>query len=273
MEEEKPMAEQLPSARGLIDTDSGPLRRFTGVLDSFPGEPQTYNEGQANERKSMQRSYNFKDLEVVEAVEPYQFPIYTIKVTESNRKKSRYGILSTSLTDILDQTLTDEQKDPSSPSFVPPKDRLDWKDCIGKRMGLVLADGEDGRPAKHDLFDGRAVDEAHPKGQDMPTATWEVYFIEGIGTKGSGGVSPLDKAIELLGGKTVSQFNQAALANDLVRGDVQLLQAIGMPVSAPNSFTNQMLAAGQFTKDQTGVFHKVQAEAPAPAPTKAKGKK
>lgn len=254
--------EKFPSARGLVDSDLGPLRRFTGVLDSFPAEPQVWDEGTPNERTSMKRSYNFKDLEVVEATEPYQFPIYTIAVTESNRKKSKYGILSTSLIDILDQTLTKAQKDPNSPAYIPPKNRMDWKDCIGKRMGLVLADSSSenptGRPLMHSLFDGRAKDEGHPKGQDMPTPAWEVYMIEGIGTRGEGNTSPLEKAMELLDGKTVAEFNQAALASDAVRSDVSLLQSIGMPVSAKNSFTNTMVASGQFTKDTKGVFHRVE---------------
>ncbi len=249
--------EQFPSARGLVESDLGPLRRFTGVLDSMPGETQTWDEGTPNERKSMRRSYNFKDLEVLEAIEPYQFPIYTVQVTESNRKKSRYGVLSTSLTDILDQTLTEAQKDPNSPDFIPPRDRLDWKDCIGKRMGLVLADNEEGRPPMHELFDGRAKDEEHPKGQDVPTPTWEVYMIEGIGVKGSEGVSPMEKAMQLLDGKTLAEFNQDALASDLVRSDVQLLQSIGMPATAPNSFANTMIAGGQFTKDDKEVYHRV----------------
>lgn len=248
---------QFPSARGLVEGDLGPLRRFTGVLDSMPGETKTWGEGTSDERKSVKRSYNFREIEVIEAVEPYQFPIYTISVSESNRKKSKYGVLSSSLTDILDQTLTEAQKDPSSPEYVKPQDRMDWKDCVGKRMGLVLADGEDGRPPKHELFDGRAKDEEHPRGQDVPTPAWEVYMVEGIGSKGAEGKTPMGEAMELLDGKTLAEFNQAALANDLIRSDVQLLQSIGMPVTAPNSFANTMIAGGQFTKDDKEVFHRV----------------
>ena len=249
--------EKFPSIRGLIDSDMGPLRRFTGILDSAPREEQKWDEGQPTERTSMRLSLNFKDLEVIEAIEPYQFPIYTLQLTESNRKKSRYGVFGLSLAEILDQQYSETQKDPSSPEYVPPAKRKDLKDCVGMRIGVVLADGEDGRPPKHDLFDGRAKDDEHPKGQDVPTAVWEAYMVEGIGVKGSGGMTALVKAMELLDGKTIAEFNQAAVGNDLIRSDINLLQSIGMPVTAPNSFTNTMVAGGQFTKDDKGVFHKV----------------
>ena len=252
------MAEEgIISVRNLIESDIGPLRRFTGVLDSTPTEKQTWNEGTPEARDSLRISLNTKDIEVIEAVEPYHFPIYTIQFTLSNRKKSKYGVFGTSLAEILDQQYSEAQRDPNSPDYVKPADRMDLKDCIGKRLGFVIADGEEGRPPLHLLFDGRAKDETHPKGQDMPTPAWECYMVEGVGVKGGEGSSPLDKAMELLDGKTVAQFNQAALANDVVRSDVNLLQSIGMPVSAPNSFTNTMVTGGKFTKDDQEIFHKV----------------
>jgi len=247
--------EGIISVRGLVDSDIGPLRKFTGVLDSTPTEKKTYGEGD-QKRDSVQVSLNFKEIEVIEAVEPYSFPIFTVTLTLSNRKKSKYGVFGTTLGDILDQQYSAEQRDPSNPEYVSPSKRMDLKDCIGRRIGLVVADGEDGRPEKHALFDGRNKDEAHPKGQDTPTAVWEVYMVEGIGSADGAGVSALDKAMELLDGKTLPQFNAAALASDVIKSDVALLTSIGMPPSAPNSFSNTMLKGKQFTKDAQGVFHK-----------------
>jgi len=249
--------EKVPSVRGLVDSDIGPLRRFTGILASMPQEPQVWNEGTADERKSVQISLNFKDLEVIQSIEPYHFPIYTIKFTLSNRKKSKYGVFGLSLAEILDQQYTEAQKDPESPEFVKASDRMDLSDCIGKRLGMVMADGEDGRPPKHNLFDGRARDEEHPNGQDVPTATWECYMVEGIGVAGGEGVSAMDKAMELLDGKTIDEFRAAAMQNDLVKGDMALLQSIGMPETADKSFGNTMVNSGAFTKDNEGRFHKV----------------
>ncbi len=261
---------KVPSVRNLVESDLGPLRRFTGVLDSMPEESQTYDEGTTNERKSTRVSLNFKDIEVIEAIEPYNFPIYSVVLTESNRKKSKFGVFGSTLATILDMAYADEQKDPSNEAYVKPADRMDLKDCIGKRMGLVLADGEEGRPPMHDLFDGRAKDEEHPRGQDVPTAAWEVYMVEGVGVSGGEGITPTERAMQLLDGRTLSEFNQLAMADDLIRSDVELLQAIGMPVTAPNSFANSMVSSKQFTKDaKTGVYKRVVAPASVPAATKA----
>lgn len=250
--------EKLPSVRSLVESDIGPLRRFTGMLDSIPQEEQTWGEGTADERKSMRLSLNYKDLEVIESVEPYHFPIYSVLLGLSNRKKSKYGVFGSSLTEILDQQYSEAQTDPDSPNYIKPTDRMDLGDCIGKRIGMVMADGEDGRPAMHLLFDGRAKDEEHPRGQDVPTATWEVYMVEGVGVAGAGGVSPMDKAMELLDGKTVDEFRAAAMQDDLVKGDMTLLQSIGKPDTAADSFGNTMVTSGKFTKDEaTGKFAKV----------------
>jgi len=151
---------------------------------------------------------------------------------------------------VADQQYTAEQLDISNANYVKPTDRMELKDCIGKRLGMVLTDGEDGRPDPMDLYDGRA-------GTDKPTPAWTVYEIEGIGIAGGQGVSAMDLAMSLLDGKTLAEFNTAALANPVIRNDTALLQAISLPPTAPNSFANTLIAAGTFTQDETGVFHKV----------------
>lgn len=252
------MAEEgMVSTRGLIEADLGPLRRFTGILDSAPTEKQTFGEGEAA-RQSTRISLNFKGVDVKEAAEPYHFPIYVIVLSQSNRKKSRWGVFSegtlkdrtVGFNNVVDQQYTPEQLNPSSPEYIKPKDRMDLKDCIGKRFGMVLTDGIDSRPAPADLFDGRSS-------TDKPTPAWTVYEVEGIGIAGGQSISAEDLAISLLDGKSLAEFNKAVMGNPVIRNDTSLLQTIGMPPSAPNSFANVLIKAGKFTKDTEGIYHKV----------------
>ena len=263
--------ERAPTSRGLVDFDIGPLRRFTGILDSMPREPQIFGEG-ATARNTMRITYNFKDIEVLETIEPYHFPVYQIQATESNRKKSKYGIIAESFNSVVDSQYTPEQLDQSNAAFIKIADRMDFENVMGKnRIGMVLADGEDGRPELPMLFDGRATDAAHPKGQDMPTPWWMVYMVEGVGVAGAQGMSAIEIAEDLLDGKTLSAFNKDALANDAIKTNVALLQSISLPMSAPASFANVLVATGRFTIDAAKVYHKVElviephVEAPATA--------
>ena len=254
--------EGMVTTRGLIDADLGPLRRFTGILDSMPTETKYYKKNQDDPEEvgkaSVRVSINCRDIEVKEAVEPYHFPIYTVSVAQSNRKKSRWGVLSEGtptdrsigFNNVADQQYTAEQLDPSNANYVKPSDRLELKACIGKRIGFVLTDNIDGRPAPMDLWDGRS-------GVDVPTPAWTVYEIEGVGVAGGQGVSPMDLAVSLLDGKTLAEFNKAALDNPVIWNDTALLQAISLPPTAPASFANAMKIAGKFTQDEAGVLHKV----------------
>lgn len=255
--------EKTVTTRNLVDADLGPLRRFTGVLDSAPTENQTFGEGELA-RNSTRVSLNYKEIEVIEAVEPYHFPIATIVMSLSNRKKSRWGVFADGtpadrtlgFNNIVDQQYTPEQLDPSNTeTYVKPKDRTDLNDCLGKRFGMVLADGEEGRPSMPELFDGR-------EGKDKPTPAWTVYSIEGVGAAVSGGKSLNEVAEDLLDGKTLQEFNKEALANQSIRSNTDLLQSISLPVTAPASFSNILVKTGRFTKDAEGRFHKVVKDQP-----------
>ncbi len=254
--------EASPTTRGLIDADLGPLRRFTGILDSMPTEKRVYKKDPNDEAEvgkvSTRVSLNFKDIDVKEAIEPYHFPTYTINLTQSNRKKSRWGVLSEGTPQdrtlgfnaVADQQYTAEQLDQSNANYIKPAERMDIKNCIGKRFGLVLTDNIDGRPEPMDLYDGRAD-------EDRPTPAWTVYELEGIGVAGGQGVSAMDLAMSLLDNKTLPEFNKAALDNLIIRTDTPLLQSISLPPTADNSFANTLVKAGKFTVNEQGLYSKV----------------
>ena len=254
------MAENKVSVRNLIDSDLGTvLRKFTGILDSKPTEDRSFGDATKGEkvRTTTYVQLNFKDVEVIETVEPYNFPTVTIALGLSNRAKSKYGVFGKSVADILDMQYSKDQLTPGNPAYVPPDKRADIDACLSKRMGMVMADGQNGRPTPPKLFDGRAVDEKHLKGQDMDTPTWVCYSIEGFGVAGSAGVSPSEQAYRLLDNKNSQSFKQAAVTDPVVRTDAGLLAMISMPDSAPSAFVNVAVTTGVFTKDATGVYHRV----------------
>jgi hypothetical protein len=238
--------DNVVSTRNLIDPDIGPLRRVVGILDSMPTEDRTFGEGSAA-RTSKRISLNIRDIEVLEAVEPYHLPIFTININQSNRKKSRWGVLGESFNQVVDSQLTKEQLDPTNPAFVKPENRMDIKDALGKKIGLVMSDGVGGRPEPHMLFDGRTQ-------KDEPTTAWMVYMVDGA-RPGVTAQSAWDIAVELLNGKTLADFNTLALANPSIRSDTALLQAVSKPLTAADSFANTMVDSGQFIRDtDTGVY-------------------
>src|SRR3972149_3426464 len=150
--------EKLITSRNLVDSDIGPLRSLTGILDSMPTEnkPEDKTRGY---KASIQVVLNLKDIEVLEAIEPYHFPIFSSRpFTLSNRRKSMWGVLADSFNFIADMQYTKEQLDPTNSNYIKPSDRTDIAEAIGKRVGLVMADGEEGRPKPPELFDGRAND-------------------------------------------------------------------------------------------------------------------
>lgn len=266
--------EQAPkdiTTRNLVDADVGPLRRVIGTLTSIPQAVEEYGEG-VKKRFVTRVTVFLTDIEILELIEPYQLPTFTIMLSISNKRKSKWGFFSDGspeekaigFNNIADQQYSPEQLNPESPQFIEPRKRMDVKDAIGKRMGMVLADGEEGRPKSPMLWDGRVN---AGEGADVPTMCWTVYMIEGIGVVGGQGATPYQLAVDLLDGKTLKEFNDAALANPVITGDGKMLQALSLPVTAPNSFTNALVTAGTFIKDEaTGIFHKVTGGAVEVAP-------
>ena len=231
------MADQdLVSVRGLVDSDFDmPLRKFTGVLDSYTTSPAT---GYAGTRIDL----NFKDIDNVTAVTPYNFPTAVINVGLSNKNKSKWGYLANSLAKLL-----------------PPNE--DIKDCVGRTMTLVYCDGQDGRPAPEPIW-SRDADPTEFPDKMVPTPVWRVIEVEGVSSGGveESGQSAADWAEENLVGKTRAQFNKWAFADTRVRKDTALQRSI-----SDKSFITALVQMGKVAEDTDGIF-----QIPETKPMKAK---
>lgn len=208
---------ELVSVRNLVDTDFGtPLRKFYGVLANYMTEPATGYEG-------TRVNLNFSDVEVLQAIEPYNFPTAIINIGLSNKKKSKWGYFGTSLGKLIPTT-------------------EDIKNQMGRRMGLIFCDGQEGRPEPKPIWN-------RDRGEEVLNPVWEVFEVAGV-VAGAGAKSAIEKAKELLDGKTRADFNKAAYADPIIRADDKFQRTI-----TDKSFINSMVQIGEFTEDGEGVFH------------------
>lgn len=210
-------AQDLITTRGLTEGDFGtPLRKFTGVLDSYAPDEEA--------KFGTRVVLNFRDVDVIESTEVYLYPIATVSIKLSNRKRSAWGHFSDSLNAIISES-------------------EDIKDQIGKKLGLRVALGID-------FGVNRQTNEK------ILANCWEVYSVEGHEIASAGvPAAPVgaakDRAMELLDGKTLPEFNNVVYADPLVQKDADLLRAI-----TDRTFIIALKAAGMFTEDSAGVMHK-----------------
>jgi len=211
----------LVSSRNLQDSGVGPLRKFYGDLEDYLPDAATGYEG-------TRILLRFTNLKVLQATEPYPYPVTELNIGYSQKKHSKWGFFSDSLT-----------------KFLKPDE--DIKDCIKRNIGMVYTDGLDGRPVPKKLWDRRANNGA---GAEKEAPAWEVFEI--VGSKGSiSSEAALEHAKALLDGKSLSEFNKVAFADENIRGGTDLQRSI-----TDRSFINSLLQLGEFTKDSNDIYHR-----------------
>jgi len=217
----------LVSVRGLVDSDfESPLRKFTGVFDSYEKVPASGYEG-------WRVNLNFKDLDNVATApgQVYNFPTAVLNLSLSNKHKSIFGYFGDSIGELI-----------------PPDE--DIKEQCGKTMTLVFCDGVDGRPKPKPIWSKNADTAEYPN-KMVPTPVWIVESVEGVtaGAAVESGVSATDWAEENLIGKTRAQFNKWAFADPKVRKDTGLQRSI-----TDKSFINSLVQLKRVVEDEDGVF-------------------
>lgn len=206
-------AQDVLSIRGLQEAFGTPIKKFKGTLESYGVEPDK------------PAKLNFTDIEIIHSTEPYPYPTCVIEIWPNNKVKSTWGVFGTSLA----QLIQPEQ---------------DLRDQVGKRFGMEFTSGH--------MMSRKNKESGEWEEKDIPA--WEVFELNGVtaGEPGAAPISAFDRAVSLLQGKAIGDFNKAAMADELVRNDADLLAAI-----VGKTFASGLVDTGVFTKDTDDVFHKV----------------
>lgn len=204
-----------------------PLLDFKGMLKEYTSEKREPSEGSGG-KAYMVITFNFTDIEVIKSVEPYAFPIATIQVSYSTAEKTKWDALASSIKKLLGLGAT-----------------LD--DIVGKQQQWAF------NPAtlrvRHD--DGTWGNAEQP--------AWQITSIDGASAGGAtvdDGID--DHVLELLDGKSDTDFYQAFYQDELVRKHPDLIVA-----ATERKLLDTLVAAGRASRDEAGIYHRTDAGTPA----------
>jgi hypothetical protein len=207
-----------PSIRGLKDSQFGtPLTHFKGKFHSFATSVSKFTDKKGNNKVNVVLNFSDLDMSTLKSRDPYNFPTAQIEIPYSEYNKSRWGVWGNSLEKFLQKG-------------------EDVGNAVGRTITMEITEG-------HDL--GQKDEATKAK---ILSSCWEVIAVEGSGTK----VDPMDRLLTLIDGKTNPEFNQAALADNVIRTDQNLITGI-----INNTLLPAMEAKNQIKKDDKGVWHKV----------------
>lgn len=214
-----------------------PLRDFWGVLDSYGGDMR---EGQRG--AFLVVLYNFKEVEVIESIEPYTSPIAQVEISHSSRAKSRMGYWGESVDKIINTGIDPE---------VPQEQVKNQDYLLGKRCHLKLTPG-------HMIFNVDAKEE-------RPNDCWTLMEVAGEATSASvtataapaatpAPTAPVktatQAALEALDGKTEQEWHQEVFTNSIVKANQSIVNAI-----IGRTFLPDLETAGVVTKGEDGIYH------------------
>lgn len=217
------MPDDLPKASARNLTEGffrTPLRKFRGTLDTINTELRPgFGE---NAPKKAWHIAIFSDIEVIETIEPYVFPVAQLEFPASTRKHSQWGIYG-------DSTL----------KFLAEAE--DVEALYGKRLLSEVTPG-------HMLFDGR-------EGKEVEREAWVVSEVHGAGVAKTVTKSgAMDRALELLDGKTEQEWNQAIFQDPGIKGS-EVMGSIMNRTFLPNAEQSKLASV-----DENGVWHVTKAQ-------------
>ncbi|KKK91285.1 hypothetical protein LCGC14_2714500 [marine sediment metagenome] len=228
-----------------IDKPTGgdtPLRHFKGTL-APDKELQEERQTKDGSRKYVVVNFNFLDLEVIDSVEPFPFPIALVTIGYAPPKVSRgstkWEAFSASLRKLM----------PDNPDIELLKGkRQEWK-MENRSLRRGLTDEETGQP----VLDGNN----NQIWGDVPTLCWTVVSVEGLGSVQEADDDFNAYLVALADGKTEPKFYEVALTDSKVMSRPNIVEAI-----IGRKLLDTLKEMNLLTRDAEGFLHKVTGDVP-----------
>lgn len=216
-----------------------PLRKFIGVLKEVKRDQR---ESRQDGSKYMVAQFNFADVEVLESVEIYPYPIAVIGISYAPPKTSggdsKWEAFAASLRKLMPQN-------PDINNLVGKKQ--EWL-MVERQLRRAL-NNEDGSP----MVDGNGRAIWGPK----PVLCWTVVSVEGVGSAKQKDEDFNEVLVGLADGKTEPEFYTAALGSEEVRNRPNIVQAL-----TGRTLLSTLTEMGLLSRDAEGILHKTSGETP-----------
>lgn len=167
-------------------------------------------------------NFNLIDVEVIESVEPYPFPIATITIGYNSNEGTKWGVFAKSIASVF--------------GHVPSIDEL-----LGKKQEWAYLDCELRLPDDNNIWANREA------------KAWQLVSIDGVeGASGEPVVDVTERVLELVDGKSEQDFYQVLYTDEVVRGHPDIVTA-----ATERKLLTTLMEAGKITRDTEGIYHKV----------------
>lgn len=230
----------IPSIAEPKDDQHGtPLQEFKAVCKQYVARDQHFEarNGQAA-RDAKFIEFDFTDVIVIRSLETYTLPIAKISLPYSDRADTRWAAFTKSVRAVVPPEVWQASADPLGL-------------LVGKRQHWNFTGGNVLRAPIKDDQGGDVYENGKQKWGPVPSDTWQVVSIEGIGT---GGVQLLDLIAEYAVGKTADMVNQEVLTNMEWKG-YQGFQAAAEGTVA-RTLLPGLVMAGKLTQSPDGTYLK-----------------
>jgi len=187
---------QLKSKRQVLTTYSTPLKKFRGFLEGYETKGRT---GRFAKEGDLDVILKFKDITVYESDAPYPYKVAQLVLKFSDAANSGWVVFEDSIAEVLGISTDDVTVD------------------LIKGKVVLMERTDDFVFFKRETTD----EQGKPIVVEAKGSIWKVLEVEG-----KIAISPFDKALQILEGKSKGQAIGELVADPIVKTDGLLIQSI-----------------------------------------------